>query len=106
MSDRGMKKWMPFRALKEQQIALEKLRKEKKKIPKPLISQEQARHIDHVLHHHENREITFLYFEEGEIKTIKQKIRFISLEKRTLYGDQLNLKLNQIIDVDDGTIEE
>ena len=49
MADRGMKRWLPFSALIEQQVYLDKMIYEKYKVEKPRVSTEQARKIDRIL---------------------------------------------------------
>ena len=49
MSDRGMKKWAPYKALNEQAPALQQTRMSKIVIEKPLISNEEAEDINYMV---------------------------------------------------------
>ena len=49
MSDRGMKKWAPYKSLPEQDPHLINTKKNKTKIDKPLISSEEAEVINEIL---------------------------------------------------------
>lgn len=88
MSDRGMKKWAPYRSLPEKDIADIKMKKNKNKISKPLISNEEAEEINQLLSNHED-ELVFTIFKDGslidivgEIKKVDEINREIILKNR------------------------
>ena len=56
MSDRGMKKWAPYKSLIEQDVYLNKMKKEKEKISKPIISSEEAENINEILTNYHGEE--------------------------------------------------
>lgn len=84
MSDRGMKKWMPYRSLLEQLPSLEKMKNEKKKCEMPEISEDKAEMINEILLNHNNRELQISYFKNGYIYTIVDIIKNIDIYNRKL----------------------
>lgn len=101
MSDRGMKKWAPYKSLPEHDPAILTMEKNRDKIQKPLISEDVAEQINRILcnYNHENLEVK--YYENGYVKIIESKIkkidvinRFILLENDTKikFSNLLNLE--------------
>ena len=84
MSDRGMKKWVAYRALVEQATALSKTHLEKRKIEKPLISNDRAEEINEILVNYNNEELLITYYEEGFIKETITRIESINIYNKTL----------------------
>jgi len=90
MSDRGMKKWAPYKSLEEQNPSLINMKKNKTKIEKPLISNEEAEEINEILVQYHNERLIINYFRNGEIcfkegilKTIDPVNRLLILEDKT-----------------------
>ena len=74
MSDRGMKKWAPYKSLNEQWSTLDQIKKEEIK-EKPKISNEKAEEINDILVNYEGQELTIRYFRKGQaFKCAKAKI--------------------------------
>lgn len=88
MSDRGMKKWAPYRSLPEKDIVDLKMKKNKNKISKPLISNEEAEEINQLLSNHEDVLVFTIYKNGtlvdivGQIKNIDEVNRQIILKNR------------------------
>lgn len=101
MSDRGMKKWLPFNALIEQNQYLEKFLYEKNKIRKPQVSVEQAKKIDRILKEHATNELVFKVYIDGYLYTFKSKIKNINLNSRVIEFEDFYLPIKDIIDIDD-----
>ena len=49
MSDRGMKKWAPYKSLIEQEVFINKMRVNKSKIEKPILCDEEMEKINYYL---------------------------------------------------------
>ena len=95
MSDRGMKKWAPFRSLVEQTTSLTRLKQERQKIEKPLISSDKAEEINDILINHSHEELEFSLFLNGYIKTIVGYIDYIDTVNHFIKlknGDRIFLK--------------
>lgn len=74
MSDRGMKKWLPFRSLVEQGLTIDNLRKERNKIDRPQISIDKAEEINEILCNYQEETLTIKIFDNGRIYDIEDKI--------------------------------
>ena len=84
MSDRGMKKWAPYKSLIEQDVYLNKMKKEKEKISKPIISSEEAENINEILTNYHGEELEVSYFRNNEILTEKIIIKTIDVINKKL----------------------
>lgn len=100
MSDRGMKKWAPFSSLIEQSTCLEKMRYEKNKIDKPLISNERAEKINSILVNYKGQEVEIEYFFDGYLYSITTKIKRIDKEFKKLILPNGTLAFKDIIDIE------
>lgn len=67
MSDRGMKKWAPYKSLPEKDLQDAKMKKKRNIIEKPLISNEEAEDINYLLLNHNNNELKFTVFKSGKL---------------------------------------
>ncbi|MBQ9457433.1 MAG: YolD-like family protein [Bacilli bacterium] len=107
-SDRGMMKYAPYKSLVEQSTILAKMRYEKGKRPRPLISADRAREINDVLVGYGGEEVEAEYYEdgyrhriEGVIETISSTLRFLIIEgKQIAFGDLLTLVSSKLAPVD------
>lgn len=69
MSDRGMKKWAPYASLIEQKGTLQRMKRHRTKIPKPLLSEDDANHINQMLYESVGKNVRISYYHDGEILT-------------------------------------
>ena len=100
MSDRGMKKWAPYKSLTEQFEHIHTLREDRNKIEKPTISNEKAEEINSILLNHNGRELIFTIYIKGKIyKYIGVIKRIDTLEKNILLTDKTKIYLKDIIDI-------
>ena len=100
MSDRGMKKWLPFSALVEQNSYLEKMLYEKRKIKKPQVSTEQALKIDRILKEYYLNTLSFKVYIDGYLYSFKAKIKKIDKANNLIYFDDFYLNINNILDIE------
>lgn len=100
MNDRGMKKWLPFSSLVEQNEFLEKMIYEKNKIKKPRVSVEQARKIDLILHEHKDIPLTFKIYFDGYLYTFRAKFEKIDIVHHNIYFKDFYIPISNIIDID------
>ena len=84
MSDRGMKKWAPYKTLEDQWSTLDKLYKSEEKVEKPLISNEVAEEINDKLVNYQGQEYEFYYYKNGKILKEKSIIKKIDAFNRNL----------------------
>lgn len=100
MADRGMKKWLPFASLVEQQDYLDKMLYEKYKVSRPLVSVEQARKIDYILKYYPDSVLSFKLYIDGYLYTYKGKILKLDKNKKIVYFDDFFLPIKDIIDIE------
>ena len=85
MSDRGMKKWAPYKTLNEQWSTLEELHKNEEKVERPTISNEVAEEINDKLVNYNGEELEFYYYKNGRILKEKSTIKKIDTMERRIY---------------------
>lgn len=99
MSDRGMKKYAPFSSLIEQSTCLDKMRYEKGKIDKPLISSERAEKINNILVNYHGQDVEIEYYYDGYLYKTITTIKRIDKENRKLILPNGSLQFKNIIDM-------
>lgn len=97
MSDRGMKKWAPYRSLNEHMPIVNESIQQKNLTAKPKISQDKAEDINDILtnYHGENLIVTFfrnhkIQNEENIIKKIvSEERKIILLNNKVIYFEEI-----------------
>lgn len=98
MSDRGMKKWAPYKALVEQTPSLENTYETHKKLEKPSISSDQAEEINEVLVNYHNQDVKIRYFKKGQIFEIVSKIKTMDvLNKKIVTSEDMTIKFVDLL---------
>ena len=87
MSDRGMKKWAPYKTLEDQWTVLDRLHASEEKVEKPKISNEAAEEINDKLVNYQGQEYEFFYYKNGRILKEKSMIKKIDAFNRKLILD-------------------
>ena len=87
MSDRGMKKWAPYKSLQEQWEVLDNLHEKEERIERPTISNEVAEEINDKLVNYDGQEYEFYYSKNGRILKEKSTIKKIDPMERKIYLD-------------------
>lgn len=87
MSDRGMKKWAPYKTLEDQWTVLDRLHASEEKVEKPKISNEAAEEINDKLVNYQGQEYEFFYYKNGRILKEKSTIKKIDAFNRKLILD-------------------
>ena len=101
MSDRGMKKWAPFSSLIEQATCLEKMKYERNKIPRPILTDDQKEKINYVLQtYQKGQTVKIKFYSDGYLYLIENQIKRIDLENRCLVLTSGKLKFENLIDID------
>ncbi len=98
--ERGMVKYAPYQSLTAQAEALAKMRMEKRRVDKPLISYDKAEEINRALVEYEGGDITLVYWKAGSIERVRGRIRKIDPVFHTIYIGEIALSLPSIIDVE------
>ena len=97
MSERGMKKWAPYKSLIEQEKYLKKAHQDNNVVKKPTLSSDEAEYINEILvnYHGEELEITFWRNDKlNTVSTILVKIdpvnkKIVLPERKTIYFNEL-----------------
>lgn len=97
--DRGMMKWMPYKSLTEQSVALANMLYEKRKTPKPRISVDRAEEINEILCHYGQENVRAKYWEDGYLHTIDCIISKIDQINRVLCVDDKRIPFSSLIDL-------
>ena len=98
MSERGMKKWAPYKSLNEQDKYLKKLHDDKVKIEKPQISSDEAEQINEILSNYQQEEVVITYWRNNSINTIITIIKKIDvLNKKIVLPDRKTIYFTEII---------
>lgn len=85
MSDRGIKKWAPYKTLSEQDFNLKKQKENEAKIEKPMISSDMADEINSILVNYHDESLKIGYYKNGKIYEIVDKIKKIDIIERKIY---------------------
>lgn len=100
MSGRGMKKWAPYKSLKEQWSTLDNVHQEEEKIEKPTISNEEAEAINEILVNYHGQEVTIKYFRNGQILEEKSAIKKIDAYDKKIYlTNRRVISMHDLLDI-------
>ncbi len=93
-----MKKWAPYKSLKEQWSTLDNVHEEEKKVEKPTISNEEAEEINNILVNYHGQEVTITYYRNGKILKEVAQIKKIDTFERKLYlMNRKVIKLSELV---------
>ncbi len=102
MSDRGIKKWAPYKSLKEQWTTLNNVHEEEQKVEKPTISEEEAEKINEILVNYHGQELIIQYYRNGQIISETTSINKIdTVEKKLYLANKKVIKLEEIVSITD-----
>lgn len=100
MSDRGIKKWAPFKALTGQFDMIDEIIKNKNKVKKPILSQDKQEELDYFISNLQvNDEIKVTYYDDGEIKEEVLVIKRIDYTSKIITFDEFSIKAENILDL-------
>lgn len=102
MHDRKMMKWMPFNSVIDSKYIIKSIEKEKSKINKPTLSEEQINNYEKIIIESMNNKICleFTIYEGGFIKKIKGTIIKITPTNKKIYlNNNKYLYFSSIINV-------
>ena len=101
MSERGMKKWAPYKSLNEQENYLNKLHKDNGKVEKPRISSDKAEEINEILVNYQGEELLFTFYRNSKIQSIASIIKKIDAEnKKIVLPDRKTIYFVELIDLE------
>ncbi len=98
MSDRGMKKWAPYKSLVEQTPSLEGTYKDNRKIERPKISQDVAEEINEILVNYHNQDLKIRFFKRGHIYEVISSLKKIDvLNKKIVTSDDVTINFVDLL---------
>lgn len=102
MSERGMKKYLPYASLIEQGDYLKKMVYQKNRIERPLVSIDDAKRINAILvNFNQNKSYLFTLYIDGYLYKIENKISKIDIHEQALYLEDFAISLKDVIDIED-----
>ena len=101
MSERGMKKWAPYKSLNEQEGFLNKLHKEQNKEARPKISIDEAESINEILVNYHGEELQITYWRNDKINTVSTILKKIdALNKKIVLPDRRTINFVELIRIE------
>ena len=97
MSDRGIKKWAPYRSLPEQAPSLNNRYEKEKDIEKPLISNEIAEEINDILTNYHGQTVLITYYRNKRINKIETTIKRIDSLNRKLILEEKSISFSELL---------
>ena len=97
MSERGMKKWAPYKSLIEQEKYLKKAKQDNEKQVRPQISMDEAELINEILVNYQGEELEISFWRNEKINTVSSVLakidavnkKIVLPERRTIYFREL-----------------
>lgn len=100
MSDRGIKKWAPYKSLIEQDFSLKSHKENDEKIEKPKISADFAEEINEILVNYHGELLTIEYYSRGKILSIVDRIKKIdTYEKKLVLFSRKSIILSDVVSI-------
>ena len=100
MSDRGMKKWLPYKSLEEQGSYLNEAIRRKSRVQRPIVLEARAEKIDEFLKSYRGGSVKITFYCSGEIRQTLAPILKIDFRRRTLVYELMEVPFVDIIDVE------
>ena len=98
MSERGMKKWAPYKSLNEQENYLNKLHKDNEKVEKPRISSDAAEEINEILVNYHGEELLITFYRNEKIHSIASTIKKVDAEnKKIVLPDRKTIYFTELV---------
>ena len=98
MSERGMKKWAPYKSLIEQEKYLKKVHDDNNKKEKPQLSSEVAELINEILVNYAGEELVVSYWRNNKTNTISTILMKIDpINKKIVLPDRKTILFSELI---------
>jgi len=101
MSERGMKKWAPYKSLNEQEDYLKKLHQKQEKVVRPSISNDEAENINEILTNYHGEELLIEYWRNEKINTVSSILSKIDpVNKKIVLPLRKTIYFNELIRIE------
>ena len=98
MSERGMKKWAPYKSLIEQEKYLKKAHQDNEVIARPVISSDEAEEINEILVNYYGEELEVSYWRNDKINTISTiLVKIDPVNKKIVLPERKTIHFNELI---------
>ena len=98
MSERGMKKWAPYKSLIEQEKYLKKAHQDNEVIARPVISSNEAEEINEILVNYHGEELEVSYWRNDKINTISTiLVKIDPVNKKIVLPERKTIHFNELI---------
>lgn len=94
-----MKKWMAYKSLTSQEDYLNKMRSEKSKEERPLISESRAEEINEALLYYQGETVTLSAYLGGHVRTIEGTIDKIDPICKILVINDMKISFKNIVEI-------
>jgi hypothetical protein len=101
MKERGMKKWLAYKSLSEQEKYLENMERKKSKVARPLISENKAEEINSLLTTYHGERVAIRFYHDGFIKESRGIIERIDTFYNFIKISDISISMSSIVDVYD-----
>ena len=100
MSDRGIKKWAPYKSLIEQDPAIIEMQRKRNKVDKPIISNEIAEEINEILTNYHGETLRIKIYKNGEIQFVETTLaRIDPYERKLITPERKSIYLKDVIGI-------
>lgn len=101
MSERGMKKWAPYKSLIEQEKYLKKAHQDNEVVKKPTLSSDEAEYINEILVNYHGEELKISYWRNNKINTISTiLVKIDPLNKKIVLPERRTISFNELISLE------
>ena len=98
MSERGMKKWAPYKSLIEQEKYLKKAHQDNEVIARPVISSDEAEEINEILVNYHGEELEVSYWRNDKINTVSTiLVKIDPVNKKIVLPERKTINFNELI---------
>ena len=100
MSERGMKKWAPYKSLIEQEKYLKKSHDKNNKQVRPQISSDEAEEINEILVNYHGEELQISFWRNEQINTISTiLVKIDPVNKKIVLPNRKTIYFTELIDI-------
>ena len=101
MSERGMKKWAPYKSLPEQEKYLKKLKENQEKPVRPVMSSDEMEEINEILVNYAGGELLITYWRNEKINRVSTTIKKIDADnKKIVLPDRKTIYFHELINLE------
>ena len=98
MSERGMKKWAPYKSLPEQEKYLKKLKEDQEKVERPVMSSDEMEEINEILVNYAGEEVLISYWRNEKVNNVTTTIKKIDVDnKKIVLPDRKTIYFHELI---------